>query len=136
MSKEQGLILIDELARGTNPSEGFAISKAIIHQLMDKLSHTLITTHFDGLSQTKGIKHLQVVGLKNIDFQRIVEAISNADEKGMEIIQSFMDYRLMEAKSGIDIPKDAINIATLMGLDINVIEDAKSIIKNLGGNDE
>ncbi len=32
-SHERGLILIDELARGTNPEEGYAISKAIVEYL-------------------------------------------------------------------------------------------------------
>ncbi len=35
-SQEKGLILIDELARGTNPEEGYAISKAIVEYLRDK----------------------------------------------------------------------------------------------------
>ncbi len=38
---KDGLILIDELARGTNPKEGYAISKAIINYLKSK-KHRLV----------------------------------------------------------------------------------------------
>lgn len=64
IADQRGLILIDELARGTNPKEGFALSKAIINYLKHKPSIVLLTTHLDGLADDEGILHLQVRALR------------------------------------------------------------------------
>ena len=46
----RGLILIDDLARGTNPEEGYAISKEIVSYLKNKNSITVLTTHYDNVA--------------------------------------------------------------------------------------
>lgn len=118
-SEKEGLILIDELARGTNPHEGFAISKAIIGYLADKPAMTVITTHFDGLAE-KGIRHLQVKGLRNIDFNTI---------KASEEISGYMDYTLIEIEGEARVPQDAINISRLMGIPEEILENAEEIMR-------
>lgn len=120
MSDQQGLILIDELARGTNPREGFAISYGIINYLMKKPCVTLITTHFDGLAK-EGVKHLQVKGLRSVDYDKI----GNPD-----IISEYMDYTLIEIKGNTDVPKDAINISRLIGVPEEILREAEYILKN------
>ncbi len=118
-SAEKGLLLIDELARGTNPHEGYAISKAIIGYLEDKPGITVITTHFDGLVH-KGIRHLQVKGLRNIDFS----SINDADE-----ISKYMDYTLIEVEGESGVPQDAINISRLMGIPEDILKRAEVIMR-------
>lgn len=118
MSDMQGMILIDELARGTNPREGFAISAGIIKYLMKKPCMSLITTHFDGLIQ-EGVKHLQVKGLQNVDYEKIGHP---------EIISEYMDYTLIEIKEEAKVPKDAINISRLIGVPEEILEEAERII--------
>lgn len=125
-ANENGLILIDELARGTNPEEGYAISKAIVTYLMNKNSITLLTTHYDNVADMENIQHLQVVGLSEIDFNTLKANINPTD--GMEIINKYMDYRLKEVSSNKIIPKDAINIAKLMGLNEEIIKIAERIV--------
>lgn len=127
-ANENGLILIDELARGTNPEEGYAISKAIVMYLMNKNSITLLTTHYDNVADMENIKHLQVVGLSELDFDVLKEDI-NADT-GMEIINKYMDYRLKEVSKNKTIPKDAIRIARLMGLNEEILKLAEKIVNN------
>ncbi|KUO69462.1 MAG: hypothetical protein APF77_07445 [Clostridia bacterium BRH_c25] len=117
-SEEEGLILIDELARGTNPHEGYAISKAIINYLSDKPGITVITTHFDGLVR-EGIKHLQVKGLRNIDFDNI---------KASDEISEHMDYTLIEVEGESRVPQDAINISRLMGIPEDILHQAEEIM--------
>ncbi len=119
-SEEKGLILIDELARGTNPHEGYAISKAIIDYLEDKPSITIITTHFDGLVK-QGIRHLQVKGLRDIDFSNI----KDSDE-----ISKYMDYTLIEVEQEAMVPQDAINISRLMGIPEAILQRAEEIMEN------
>lgn len=117
-SKKSGLILIDELARGTNPHEGHAISAAIIDFLKKKPTKTVITTHFDGLA-LEDITHLQVKGLKEIDFCMLDESCHISD---------YMDYSLISIVGEIGIPRDAINISRIMGMPKEIIKKAEEII--------
>ena len=128
-SNEKGLILIDELARGTNPEEGYAISKALVQYLKDKKSITLITTHYDNIGNTEGVVHLQVVGLSNIDFHKLEKELSEDVEDKIDIINKYMDYRLkiIDDKKG-ETPREAINIARIMGLKPEILDFAE---KNL-----
>ncbi|MCR3955834.1 MAG: DNA mismatch repair protein MutS [Gudongella sp.] len=126
-ANEQGLILIDELARGTNPEEGYAISKAIAIYLMDKPAISLITTHYDNVADIEGIQHLQVVGLSELDVDTLSEEISEGD--GMDIINKYMDYRLRVVDKTTGIPRDAINIARIMGLRTEILKIAEEILE-------
>lgn len=117
-SQEQGIVLIDELARGTNPHEGYAISKAIIDYLETKPCITIITTHFDGLVR-EGIRHLQVKGLRNIDFKTI---------KDPDAISEYMDYTLIEVEGESRVPQDAINISRLLGVPEEILQQAEAIM--------
>ncbi|TJX68378.1 DNA mismatch repair protein MutS [Soehngenia saccharolytica] len=124
---ERGLILIDELARGTNPEEGYAISKAIVEYLKDKQAITVLTTHYDNVADLDDVVHLQVVGLSNLDLKKLKEEM-NAEE-GFEIINKYMDYRLRTVDKDTPIPRDALNIARIMGLDDEIISLAEKNLK-------
>ncbi|QEK13265.1 DNA mismatch repair protein MutS [Crassaminicella thermophila] len=123
---ERGLILIDELARGTNPAEGYAISKAIINFLKNKNTITVVTSHFDGLTDDEEVYHLQVKGLEGIDYETLKQEIESQCEFGIEIVHKYMDYRLIEVKNKNKVPRDAINIARLMGLQEVLLKEAES----------
>lgn len=123
----RGLLLIDELARGTNPQEGYAISLAIAHHLLDKAAITLLTTHFDQITRLPGIRHLQVVGLANIDIDALVV---DKDQSALKRINQHMDYRLKEVSQFTEVPKDAIRIAQLMGLPEEITRYAEDTLKN------
>ncbi|SCZ79078.1 lysine 5,6-aminomutase reactivase ATPase KamC [Acidaminobacter hydrogenoformans] len=128
LSSSPGLILIDELARGTNPKEGFAISMAIVNHLKRAAAMTLITTHFDGLADAREVRHLQVQGLSFVDFKSVLLEMENDPEKGIELLKRSMDYRLKEIHSPEEVPKDAIHIAALMGLDDGILKEARRIL--------
>lgn len=122
-SDKSGLILIDELARGTNPKEGYAISKAIVNYLKEKSSISLLTTHYESISNEEDLEHFQVVGLSNVDILDLVEDL-DTDEK-LNIINKYMDYRLKKVNKDTAVPKDALNIARLMGLDREIVDMAE-----------
>lgn len=126
-SSYKGLILIDELARGTNPEEGYAISRSIVKHLKDSNSITLFTTHFDGITAEGGINHLRVKGLKKLDFNKLKSEI-NEDSKGIDAVLSHMDYSLEVVGNEYEVPKDAVNIARLMGLDEKILKYAEKIM--------
>jgi DNA mismatch repair ATPase MutS len=122
--EDRGLILIDELARGTNPKEGFALSKAIVNYLKKKESVSVITTHFDGLGDAEDVLHLQVRGLSDVNFEDLKINL----EHNLEKLHQLMDYRLRVVHSKESVPKDALKISKLMGVNETILEDAKSIL--------
>lgn len=129
-SKERSLILIDEIASGTNPVEGLALTRSLIEYLIPKPYITLITTHFDNVAEKDKIKTMQVVGLENADFNRLDKEIKYANRKErINIISKYMDYRLKTVEREEEIPKDALNIAKILGLSDEIINRAKEFIK-------
>ncbi|EOD01672.1 MutS-related protein [Caldisalinibacter kiritimatiensis] len=129
-SYKKGLILIDELARGTNPEEGYAISKGVVNYLKDKSSITVITTHYDNVANIDKVVHLQVIGLSNVDYERLKEELYTNNKLGIDVISKYMDYRLKRVTTSKEVPKDAINIARLMGLDERILKDAEKILSH------
>jgi len=123
-AEERGLILVDEMARGTNPAEGFAISKAILNYLKKRAAISVITTHYDGLTEDESIRHLQVRGLAQVDYDRLRNEMS-LGSTGIEQVHQYMDYRLIEVRNRDTVPRDAINIARLMGLQEEILQEAQ-----------
>lgn len=130
-SSSRGLILIDELARGTNPNEGYAISRALVRYLNNSNAVVMFTTHFDGITKENGVLHLQVRGLKDADFESLMRNIKE-NKAGMDMVLDYMDYRLEKVQGDYSVPEDAINIARLMGLDENILALAEELLQNRG----
>ncbi len=128
---EKGLILIDELARGTNPKEGYAISRALIEHLKTGSAKAVITTHYDGLTSGEDMTHYQVNGLKDVALETVRESVRR---EGMKPLHELMDYRLTEVKKDKAIPKEALRIAEIMGLQQEITMRAKEILG--GSHDE
>ena len=111
-ARNRSLILIDEIASGTNPIEGLALTRSIVEYLRKKDYITLMTTHFDNVADRKDICTMQVVGLENADFATLDKEIKYANRKErINIISKYMDYRLNVVESEEEIPKDALHIA-------------------------
>ncbi len=121
-----GFIALDEFARGTNPTEGKIFVKAFSEYINKFESFSIMATHFDGVVGEEG-SHYQVVGLKNIDFDRLKRKLDLSNKNSISLIQQHMDYSIEKVKSNIEVPKDAFNIASLIGLD----NDLKEIINKL-----
>jgi dsDNA-specific endonuclease/ATPase MutS2 len=125
-AKYRSLLMIDEIASGTNPKEGFALTKSFVKYLKNKPYITLLTTHFDGVSTYDDVNNLQVVGLANVNFDKLNEKLRKADKSmRVNIIAELMDYRLRIVKNEKEVPKDAINIAKMLGIKDEIINDAK-----------
>ena len=123
---DRSLILIDEIASGTNPVEGLALTKSLVDYLKTRPYIALITTHFETVTADSGVKNMQVMGLANADFNRLDKELRYAGRKErINIIQRYMDYRLTHVESSREIPKDALNIAKMLGIDKDIIEKAR-----------
>lgn len=130
-SRDRSLLLIDEIASGTNPVEGLALTKGLVGYLNDKPYISLITTHFDSVTEGERIKNMQVVGLANADFDKLERELRYANRKErIELISKYMDYRLNVVKNRAEVPKDAINIAKMLGIYNEIIDQAKKIMES------
>lgn len=121
-SEDRSLILIDELAGGTNPREGYAITKAVVDYLKKRDCITVLTTHYDNIANDEEIQNLQVSGLK------IPDNISEIRLNNINQISDYMDYRLTEVKNSSSIPKDALKIAGIAGINEDIIKTAEGYI--------
>lgn len=114
---KNGLIVLDELARGTNPHEGKILLQAVINFFKNQASYTFISTHFDGISR-EDIRHLQVIGISKINMEKLTQLIELNKNKALDIIQEYMDYSIEETYDE-EVPQNALQIAKLLGLDSN-----------------
>ncbi len=126
-SNRRGLILIDELARGTNPQEGFAITHAVIEFLKEKPAITIMTTHHEGLSQITSIEHLQVIGLRDVTLEELKNAFQTEGHHG-RVLEKYMDFRLEPMSKPQGVPMEALKIAELMGVKEEIIQRAEEIL--------
>lgn len=121
---DNALILLDELARNTNPHEGKLIVKAVITMLNELNSISLITTHFNNVAGGK-IRKLRIKGIKK---ERLKEKISP------ENITEIIDYSLIEDKKEI-VPEEALTIAKLLNIDNKLIDTIEKLKKEENSNE-
>ena len=94
---ERGLILLDEIGRGTNPAQGLALYAAILQYYLENdvtCSHLIATTHYHGLADMLGVPHWQVKGVRP-DSEKMKEAQING-EKWTDWLYRHMDYALQK----------------------------------------
>lgn len=128
-AKERSLVFIDEIASSTNPSEGFALTKCLVDYLKDKSYISLITTHYENVSLSEDIRSLQVRGLADANFEKLSKELTGAEENArIDVIAGYMDYSLMDASESKKVPKEALNIAYVLGVKKEIIDNAKKII--------
>ena len=125
VKRGDGFVALDEFARGTNPKEGFFLVKSLANYLQKFNTASIISTHYDGVVE-ESMVHYQVVGLKNIDFNKLKYKIDLNKTHSVEIIQEHMEYKLERVSRENKVPKDALNIAMLLGLESDIVEIAKT----------
>lgn len=129
-ANEKDLILLDELAIGTEPEAGAAIAQAVLEELASKKAHTVVTTHFDPL-----------------------KALPSSDERfrngsmGFEPESYKPTYKLLvdipgqshglEVASQVGLPDRVVSRArTLRGQDAHALDVAAKELAKLKGNIE
>ena len=117
-SKTHLLVLIDELARTTNPEEGKAIVNATLDLLNKNKVRSLITTHYSGLNWTG--RKLSVRGLSTGEM---------TEQLTLQNINNYMDYSLVENDSQTNTHQ-ALKIARLLGVDQELLDSATQYLEN------
>ncbi len=99
------LVLVDELARTTNPDEGRSIVNAFV-MMMDKYEvMSLVSTHYGGVAA-----HCRRLRVKGLMMNKITDDITPKN------LNRFMDYSLVETTSD-EVPTEALTIARIFHAD-------------------
>ncbi len=99
------LVLVDELARTTNPIEGKKLVEGFLKVCHQKGSLVVVTTHYSNIEAPS--QRMRVKGFNHKDLQPPIK---------IEEITQHIDYSLIEDKSN-QVPTEAINLCRLLGID-------------------
>ncbi|KAL9262877.1 Endonuclease MutS2-like protein [Drosera capensis] len=111
MATKETLVLMDEIGSGTDPSEGVALSASILNYLRDRVNLTVVTTHY-------------------ADLSRLREGDARFENAAMEFCLETLQptYQILWGRAG---ESNALNIATTIGFDVNLIERAEHWMERL-----
>lgn len=105
-AREGALLLLDELAAGTDPSQGGALARALIERFADAGARVVVTTHY-----------AQLKGAAAADSRFRIAAMEYRDERPT--------YRVVPGMAGESHGFDA---ALRAGIDAALVERAKSLM--------
>ncbi len=107
--KVNSLILLDELGSGTDPVEGVSLAKSIINYLKNfPKTRLILTTHYSELKMYAFSEEDILTASVSFDLETLMP--------------------LYKLKLGIAGSSNALLIAEKLGLNINIIKDAKTIL--------
>ena len=104
----RSLVLLDELASGTDPVEGSALAQALVARLAEQARLTLVTTHYPELKE----------------WASATEGVANAGT-GFDPDTHAPLYRVALGRPGTS---HALQIAERLGLDAGVVESARRLV--------
>ena len=102
----QSLVLVDELASGTDPIEGAALAQAVLAALARSARLTVVTTHYPELKE----------------WASSTDDAANA-ATGFDPVTHAPLYRILLGRPGAS---HALRIAERLGLDEGIVEDARA----------
>ncbi|MFN8448221.1 MAG: endonuclease MutS2 [Anaerolineae bacterium] len=105
---EKSLVLLDELGAGTDPAEGSALARAVLNYLRNRRVTTMVTTHHPELK----VYSVETPGVRNASVEFDLNTLAPT-------------YRLI---MGLPGRSNALAIATRLGLNPTIIEDARSMV--------
>ena len=107
-ASSRSLVLLDEVAAGTDPEEGSALAQALLDRLAAQARLTVVTTHYPELKEWASAR----------------DDVANA-ATGFDAESDAPLYRIELGRPGVS---HALRIAERLGLDADVVADARSRI--------
>ena len=107
-ANSQSLVLLDELGAGTDPGEGSALARAILTFLRGRRVTTMVTTHHPELK----VYSVETPGVRNASVEFDLETLAPT-------------FHLI---IGLPGRSNALAIATRLGLNPDIIADARSMV--------
>ena len=104
-ARERSLVLLDEVAAGTDPVEGSALAQALLARLAEQARLTVVTTHYSELKE----------------WASTTDGVSNG-ATGLDPDTHAPLYRIALGRPGIS---HALQIAERLGLEGSVVADAR-----------
>ena len=104
----RSLVILDELGAGTDPAEGSALARALLNRLKNSRVASLVTTHHPELK----VYAVETPGVRNASVEFDLETLRPT-------------YRLI---LGLPGRSNALAIAERLGLDQDIISDARSMV--------
>ncbi len=129
----KGLFLLDEFAKGTNPSEGTAFFAGILDYFASgcerpKEDIVIAATHFDiaGLVENYAALY-RVGGISSTNFKTISSVFNSKADLLARVkeLHKYMDYQLYKIDSEELPPQAAILIADILGMNRDIIDKVK-----------
>ncbi|MEL7435269.1 MAG: Smr/MutS family protein, partial [Chloroflexota bacterium] len=108
MCDERSLVILDEVGAGTDPAEGAALARALLNRLRENRVTTMVSTHHPELK----IYAVETPGVRNASVEFNLETLAPT-------------YRLIVGLPG---RSNALAIATRLGLDDIIIDDARQFV--------
>jgi DNA mismatch repair protein MutS2 len=105
---ERSLVILDEVGAGTDPAEGAALARALLNRLRAGRVTTMVTTHHPELK----IYAVETGGVRNASVEFDLETLAPT-------------YRLIVGLPG---RSNALAIASRLGLDSTIIDEARSFV--------
>ncbi len=112
-TKKRYLVLVDELARTTNPIEGVKLLNGFIATINMGNSICIITTHYSNI--TAPCLHFRVKGFINNNLQAPISIANLSDN---------IDYSLIEDTTNTT-PIEALTLCRLLGIDFDWLNSCK-----------
>jgi DNA mismatch repair protein MutS2 len=105
---ERSLVILDEAGAGTDPTEGSALARALLNRLREEQVTTMVSTHHPELK----IYAVETPGVRNASVEFDLETLAPT-------------YRLIVGLPG---RSNALAIASRLGLDETIIDDARTLV--------
>jgi DNA mismatch repair ATPase MutS len=122
------LVLVDEFARTTTPLEGKALLVALLRRLRERAACGLAATHLASVAREAGARHFAVRGLRGIPQPPPTGDLHQA----LAALAASMDYSIAEVGPDDVADGDAIALASLLGLDAELVETARRHLASSG----
>lgn len=113
------LFLLDEFARGTNPTEGEKLASAVLMHLAQSRHFCLASTHFTAPALLNGVAHYSIAGL---DPAILDQKKPLSPSQRLKALNQAMNYELRRLKTNQAPPLSAIRVASALGLPQEIIK--------------